>query len=286
MADIQTFDDFLNGIITDYQAQKPDVDIAPATLVFIKSAATASMLWGLQKQIEYCGKKPFPDLCNLDDLKHLAQIKSVQDIESYIDSDGNYSRLVDVVMSLFQNPPAAGNKYDWVRWSQGIQYDHTSYIETCVKAFQFENKRFSGSVDIAIVSDMTEEEGEEQEPSAELIAAVTAKLESERNLGIAKEFLVHAPEKVLQGVAMEVSDGEQNVTSDILAQMTADIIDYMKSVPVGGSFYPAQIEAIAINAGVNVESITPSVPVPVSSGPDTFERIWPDEDEIDITEAA
>jgi uncharacterized phage protein gp47/JayE len=283
MADIVTFDDFLNGILLDYRGQNPDVDISPATLAFIKSASIASMLWGMQKQIEETGKKPFPDLCSLEDLKHWGQIKGIQNVDSLIDTDGNYTRLANAVLEAMQNPQSAGNKFDWKRWSMDCVNDHISYMEKCANAFTFENKRNSGSVDVVIISDRTESDGGEQDPSSELLAVVTAKLEEERNLGIASDFMVYAPSKVVTAVYMTVSAGTKLVTDAILSSIQSQITDYLKSIPVGGTLYKAQLEAIAINNGVNVESLTPSDNVLVANGPNTYERIWPDTNNISIT---
>jgi len=281
----KSFDEFLNEILTDYHGQSPDVDTAPATLVFIKSACIASVLWGLYKQIDETGKKPFPDKCNLDDLKHWAQIKGILNIDSYIDSDGTYTALAAEVLSRMQNPGGGGNKFDWPRWAGECQYDHGTYVESVLKTKAWENKRYTGSVDIVITSNRTNAQGGEQEPTAELIEAVEDYLESKRTLGVASDFLVHTATKVLQAVSMELSDGDVQVTDAMLEEIASDIIDYMKSIIPGGTLYRGQLEAIASNRGVNVESISPEVNVTVQCGPDVWERIWPDVDNISITKA-
>jgi hypothetical protein len=285
MSTNDSFDDFVNKMLTDYQGQDPTIDIAPATLTFIKTAAYASMLWGLQKQIIETGKKPFPDVCNLVDVKHWAQIKGIPNIDSFIDADGNFSRLADEVLSRMQNAEAGGNEKDWVRWAKECSFDHVSYMEYCIKAKVFEDKRYTGSVDIVIVSDRTENDGGEQVPSSQLLSAVYDYLESQRTLGVAKNFVVVAPEKVLQSVAMNASDGSSRVTNEIIDTIKNNVIDYLKSLDPGATMYRAQLEAIAINLGVNVDSIYPDSNITVSAGPESYERIWPDVDNITIAQA-
>jgi uncharacterized phage protein gp47/JayE len=279
----RTFDELLNDILADYQGQDPPVDTAKATMVFIKSAAIASALWGLANQLKDTAKNPFYDQCNLDDLRHHAQIKGVLNIDSYIDSDGNFTALVAEVGSRYQNPGGIGNKYDWPRWANGQTFDHDSYIETCVNAFPFENKRYPGSVDIVIVSDRTEAQGGEQDPSDELCASIASLFESKRNLGIASDLIVWQPTKLSQAFTLTVSDNIVAATDEVCALIKSDIVDYMKSIAPGSTWYRSQVEALAISRGVNVESITPNANVAVISGPDEFQRIWPDVDNSSVT---
>lgn len=281
----KSFDEFLNDILADYRSQKPDADTAAATLIFIKSACFASALWGLNNQINETGKKPFPDKCNLDDLKHWAQIKGILNIDAYIESNGTFTALASEVLSRMQNPGGGGNKTDWERWAGECSYDHGTYVEMVFKTRPWEDKRYTGSVDIVITSNRTNAQGGEQEPTDELIQTVSDYIESRRSLGIAKDFLVHGATKVLQGVSMSLSDGDVQVSDALIDAIEGDIIEYMKGIIPGGTLYRAQLEAIANNRGVNIESILPDENITVLSGPDVYERIWPDVDNISIVEA-
>lgn len=275
-----SLDDFLNQILLDYQGQEPDVDRSAATLLFIKSAAVAGALWALRQQQKNDARKPFPDQCDLPDLIHHASIIGLTDISSYIDDDGTFSRLAAQVLDHDQNPEGAGNKNDWPSWAKECSYDHGAYVEHVADAKCYENKRYVGSIDVCVVSDRTEAQGGEQEPSAELLAAVEAHLEEKRNLGIASKFLVHAFAKVPQALGLDVSSGTVTATEDVLSEIKADIVAFMKGIRGGGTYYPALVEGLAIARGVIPVVLNPNANVTVQTGPNAYQRIWPDIDNI------
>jgi uncharacterized phage protein gp47/JayE len=278
----QTFESFLNQILLDYQGQEPDVDRSKATLVFIKSACVAGALWGLAQEEKNIARIPFPDQCDLPDLIHHATLKGIQDISSYIEGDGTFPRLVSAVLNADQDPLGAGNENDWEAWAKSCSYDHGDYIEHVTDARAFEDKRYLGSVDILVVSDRTEAQGGEQDPSPELQAAVYSFCAAQRSLGVASDFAVRAPTKLLQALTLQVSSGTAQVTSDLLSAVNADIVSFFKSLRVGDTYLPVLISGLAIARGLIPVSLAPDLNVPMQIGPAVYQRAWPDIANIDV----
>jgi hypothetical protein len=282
MAVIDSFDEMLAQTLADIKAQDPSADISPATLLFIKTAAYTSADWAVASYLKQVARKPFPDLCLLDDLKHWATIKGVKSIDSYIDADGNFSRLVSEVLSRMQDPQSGGNAKDWPRWAKDCIFDHGDWIEHITWAKAYENKRYVGSVDIVIESDTPATVSEEIVPTNDLFAVVLAYLDSQRSIGIASDFRVNTAAKKHQGILLQVSSGAVETTLATLSQVQQAVIDYMKALPPGDTLYPAQIEAIAINAGLNIVNNSLAVPVVPLTGPSVYERLWPEDAGVSV----
>lgn len=110
----------------------------------------------------------------------------------------------------------------------------------------------------------------EEQVSAELVTSVETYLASKRPQGV-WDFEVYGVTKKVQNVTVEVTGDAAD-----LAVVKARIDAHMKSLSGGKGLYVAQIVSLAIDADAeNATVSTPSADVPVTWGPNTYERIWP-----------
>jgi uncharacterized phage protein gp47/JayE len=238
MAFQKTFDELLNDLLTDYRNQLPEADTAQGSLIFIKSAATASALWGLYQALGYLADQIFPDTADSASLEHHAYIRGLARKVGETDAD-LLARLLDYI----RRPPAGGNKYDYVKWALAVTGVKAAY---CIPEGQG-----PGSVDVVIVADAVLTGSEI--PDAELLAAVKAYIDDVRPV-TAKYTRALAAEFVEQDVAMAVSGA--NVDR---AQIALDIAAYLGSFVPGQVLYPAQLITIAVTNGADgVNLATPA----------------------------
>ena len=139
---LEDFDSLLNAILTDYKNQFPGVDTSQGSLIYFKSACTASALWGIYKYQDYIANQIFPDTSDSNSLDHHGAIYNV--LRKYGESDTDYlTRL----LAFIQQPPAGGNANDYVQWSLAV---------TNVKnAWCFPLAQGLGTVDVVITANST-----------------------------------------------------------------------------------------------------------------------------------
>ena len=136
------FDTLLNSILTDYQNQFPGIDLSQGSLVFIKSACTASALWGLYKHQDWVANQIFPDTCDTNNLNHHAWLRDIARTAGELD-DAMLARVLEYI----RRPPAGGNKYDYVKWAMSI--------DNVAAAWCFPIARGLGTVDVVILANST-----------------------------------------------------------------------------------------------------------------------------------
>lgn len=270
MSFLKDVDDILNEILTSYQNQLPDVDRSKGTLVFIKSACLASMLWGLYKYQDYIARQIFPDTADTAFLEKHAARRGLTRLPGETDAS-----LLGRLLAVLRQPPAGGNKSDWELWALQGLYTHdaglnTEWIENVKTAICYPNARGIGTVNIGITSDRSET-GYEEIATADLISAVSTIVEANRPI-TAFDFQVIGATRKTSDVTMVVpglSAGDQEL-------IRSDIEAFMKSLPIGKTLYRAQLISIAIDRGADTVTLsTPASDVTVLTGPTTYERIWP-----------
>ena len=101
--------------LQDMANQAPDVDVAQATLTFMGIACHSSALWGIYKYMQYIARSKFPDSCDSVDLQHFAATYNI----ALLPGESDASLLARVLQRL-QNPPAGGNKYDYMEWARSV----------------------------------------------------------------------------------------------------------------------------------------------------------------------
>jgi len=225
MAFQKSFDDILNGLLADHANQDPEADISKGSLIFIKSAAQASALWGLYKQLEYQARQIFPDTSDRENLEHHATVRGLPLIPSETDV-----ALLARILDYIRRPPAGGNKYDYVRWAKEIAGVASAW---CISGGQG-----PGTVDIMVLSDPALTGSEI--PTAELLADVRAHLVDICPENV-KFLRALAPEVLLQDVTIARIGAEYQA-----AAAAADITVYLQSMLPGQALYLGQLTSLAL----------------------------------------
>jgi len=110
---LKDFDGLLEEILRRYQNLDPAPDITQGSIVYIKAACLASMLWGLYKYQDYLADQIFLDTADTDSLNHWAL--GIFGIARLTDeTDHDYAQRV---MEYLQMPPAGGTAKDYRDWS-------------------------------------------------------------------------------------------------------------------------------------------------------------------------
>lgn len=239
MAFERTFDEILNGILTDFQNIFPSVDVSQGSLAYMKAAGYASALWGLYKYQEWIKRQAFPDTADTEALEHHAWVRGIPRTAG--ESDADYlARLLDYI----RMPPAGGNEYDYEKWAEEVDGVHAAY--------SFPLAQGAESVDVVIVANATTTGSEI--PSQALIDAVAANIKDVRPVG-ARFVRVLAPTVVSQAVTMT------GVGSALSAAVQADIEAYLAGFEPGQELYLPQLSAIATKNG----AANPVISVPAAT---------------------
>lgn len=231
----KSFDELLNGILTDYQNQFPEADTAQGSLIFVKSACLASALWGLYKYQEYIERQIFPDTADTDHLEHHAWVRGLARLPGESDA-ALLARLLDYI----QRPPAGGNKYDYVKWAMSIA--------GVTQAFCIPLAQGLGTVDVVIIADKAATGSEV--PTEELIDTVKAYIDDVRPVTYSV-FRVLGPTIVEQDVTMAVTGAGADV-----ARIASDITDYLNGLAAGEDLFTARLIQIAVNGGAETVNLT------------------------------
>jgi uncharacterized phage protein gp47/JayE len=249
MAFEKTFDEILNGILTDFQNIFPSVDVSQGSLAYMKAAGYASALWGLYKYQEWIKRQAFPDTADTEALEHHAWVRGISRTAGENDAD-YLVRLLDYI----RMPPAGGNKYDYEKWAEAVDGVHAAYA--------FPLAQGAESVDVVIVANTTT--GSEI-PSQALIDAVAACIEDVRPVG-ARFVRVLAPTIVSQALTMT------GVGSALAATVQSDIAAYLTRFEPGQELYLPQLLSIATENG----AVNPVILVPAATvTPQPYEMLRP-----------
>lgn len=251
MAFQKSFNDILNGLLADHVNQDPASDIAKGGLIFMKSAAQASALWGLYKQLEYEARQIFPDSSDRENLEHHVTVRGLPLIVGETDVE-LLARLLDHI----RRPPAGGNKYDYVRWAKEIA--------GVLQAWPVSGGQGPGTVDVVILAD-AELTGSEI-PTAELLAQVRARIVDICPNDV-KYLRVLAPEVLLQDVTI-ARIGALYPS----AYAEADITAYLQSFLPGQALYLGQLTSLAL--GGDAGDATPTLPA-ASVAPTGYQMLRP-----------
>jgi uncharacterized phage protein gp47/JayE len=240
---VPTYDALLNTILTDYVNQEfrdSDGNVIPAdtskgSLIYVKSAAIASTLWGLYQHQRWVADQIFPDTADVEYLEHHAYIRGISKKTGETNAE-LLARLLDYI----RRPPAGGNKYDYVKWALEITNVSAAY---CIPLGQG-----LGTVDLVLLSDTTATGSEI--PTAALLASVREYIVDLCPTHV-KSLRVLAPEIVNQAVTMAVTGSSANLTA-----IAADITSYMQALIPGQPLYRAQLANIAIQNGADDATVT------------------------------
>lgn len=227
---IPTYDELLNTILTDYVNQFPGVDISKGSLVYVKSAAHASALWGLYRHQEYISNQMFPDTSDTASLEHHAYVRGLARKPGESDAD-LLSRLLDYI----RRPPAGGNKYDYIKWSLEVAGVKSAYCFPLANGL--------GTVDVVIAADPVLTGS--VIPDADLLAEVKAYIDDVRSV-TAWGVRILAPEILTVNVSVTAIGAGAN-----RPQTVADITAYLNTFQPGQVLYLAQLVNLAIVNGAD-----------------------------------
>jgi uncharacterized phage protein gp47/JayE len=249
----KSFDELLDGLLTDWRNQFPEADTSQGSLIFFKSACLASALWGIYRYQDWIAQQIFPDTADSANLEHHAWIRGVTRRVGETDSE-LLARLLDWI----RRPPAGGNKGDYVKWALEVA--------NVARAWCFPVPQGPGSVDVVLTAAAST--GSEI-PNQALLDAVTAHIDAVRPVG-AQTMRILPPVIVTQDVTMSVTG---SVTPEAVeAQVSALLSD----LEPGATLYRSQLFAAAIRAGATNAVITvPAADVPASIAGGAYEMFRP-----------
>jgi uncharacterized phage protein gp47/JayE len=231
MAFQKTFDELLNGLLTDYRNQFPEADLSQGSLLFIKSACYASALWGLYQHQEYVARQIFPDTADTARLEQHAWTRGLSRNAGETDA-ALLARLLDYI----RRPPAGGNRYDYVKWAlevSGVAAAH------CIPTGQG-----PGTVDLIIMGDGW------ATPSDALLAAVYAHV---TDLHPAASLLTRVLPPELVPVDVTITLNAPGVNPTVVTQ---NITDYLTSLGLGQSLFRSQLISLALGASAGDVTVT------------------------------
>lgn len=73
----RTYDELRDALLTDYANQMSGADTSAGSDIYIRSAATASALWGLYQYQGWIARQVFPDTADSSELEHHASIRGL-----------------------------------------------------------------------------------------------------------------------------------------------------------------------------------------------------------------
>lgn len=230
----KSFEELLDGVLTDYRNQFPDIDTAQGSLVFLKSACLASALWGVYQYQHYIGKQIFPDTCSSDNLKHHAWVRGLTPVAGETDAE-----LLTRLLEIIRRPPAGGNKYDYVRWAKAV--------DNVAAAWCYPIAQGDGTVDVVILADIST--GNEI-PNQALLDAVAAHINDLRPV-THSQLRVLAPTVQATAVTMAVTGASVDK-----ALITAEITAMLNAMEPDETLYLARLTSIAIQYGAINATLT------------------------------
>jgi uncharacterized phage protein gp47/JayE len=107
------FNELLNEILTSYRNQFPG-EVTQGSVLFIKATCTASMLWGLYRQLDKAADQIFVSTA---DRAHAERHAAEYGIPTQGLSD---AQIVEAVLEAKRSKAAGGNRYDYVAWANSV----------------------------------------------------------------------------------------------------------------------------------------------------------------------
>jgi len=267
------FDALFQQMVTDWQNQNADADISRGSLIYLKSACLASVLWGIYKYQDWIARQIFPDTAETAYLEHHAWTRAITRLSGESDA-----ALLARVLDDIRRPPAGGNQYDYIKWALEIDGVARAY---CVPLAQG-----LGTVDVIILADAAVT-GSEIPSSSARIGAVTSvgacKLNDsggtfEADHAVAAGDIVENPLRGTRTTVASVDSGTQlTLAADIFAYVgepyiihcqtgTSTSVSAGKLVDSAGDFQDATYTVKKGDIAENVTDALEATVVSVDSG--------------------
>jgi len=140
MAFQRDFNELLNEILTAYK-NNVGGEITEGSVLFVKAACTASMLWGLYQTVARAADQIFVETA---DRQHLERHAA----EYGIPTDGRPDvEIVDDLLAAKRSKAAGGNRYDYAAWAREV----TLYDEHITDVQIIPLAQGEGTFDIVVV---------------------------------------------------------------------------------------------------------------------------------------
>jgi hypothetical protein len=239
---LRDFDDLLQTILTDYGNLDPSPDTTAGSIVYIKAACLASMLWGLYRYQDYLSKQIFPDTADSDNLNHHGYVYGIGRKSGESDSD-----YLARILAFIQQPPAGGNRKDFETWTTSTPAvaGVTGSFTIASATVQIPGDLVSpavppGNVDIVCLPNDESILG--TTGMRDLVYAAYTGIEGVRPVTANQ---VHVYEAIPQLVPIEVKVvGPIDVTVG-----ASDIAAYMATLKPGDPLYKSKVESLCIEDG-------------------------------------
>lgn len=127
-----TVDQILQRMIVDAKNYNPTIKISQGTENYIRFAASASVIWGVYKQLDWTLDQIFPTTMNQESLEQWANNRGLD----Y--SNLTASELLTLILSYLRNPKSGGKPSDYERWA--FEASSTG------RAIELESTMISGSM--------------------------------------------------------------------------------------------------------------------------------------------
>jgi len=223
------FDELLNEVLTEYQTQFPGA-VTQGSVLFLKAACTASMLWGLYRQLDRAADQFFvasADRANIE--RHAAEFG--------IPTAGRTdAQIVDDVLAAKRSKLAGGNRYDYVAWAKEVYYDHPYTLgdgsvqyerERVIDAYVEPLAQGEGSFDIIVRTNRTA-------VSDEIAAKVREVCLERRPIGSGIPERIRAVKAVGYHIGVHIKG--QGAAWDVNATRAA-IVEYVSGLGLGSVLY-------------------------------------------------
>lgn len=234
----KSFDELLNGILTDFRNQNPDVDTSQGSLIFIRSACLASVSWGIYKYQDWISRQIFPDTADTENLEHHAWVRGLSRTAGETDAE-----YLDRLLTYIRRPPAGGNKYDYEKWAKELDY--------VAQAWCFPLGQGLGTVDVVILAD-AETTGSEL-PSSHAMTGTATSVTANKLVDSAADF---------SGAALPARIGDIACNDDLATEAVVTAIDSATQLTLSADIFTAvgqayTLKSLTVQAKAHIDDVRP-----------------------------
>jgi uncharacterized phage protein gp47/JayE len=238
MAFQKSFNELLNEILTNYRNQFPG-DVTPGSVLFVKASCTASMLWGLYRQLDRAADQMFVGTADrAHKERHAAEF-------GIVTAGKTDAEITDAVLEAKRSKLAGGNRYDYAAWArEAMLGDESVTYAAVVELAQGED-----TFDIVVVS--TNRDGETNLPvnaSQGLLDKVKSLCQSRRPVGSGFSWGMRVVAAAVKRVSVRIQGTGANWNKEATAQ---SVIDYVNGLVPGQKLVRALLVAMAHEYGAD-----------------------------------
>jgi len=221
----QDFNGLLNQILTDYR-NRFESEITEGSVLFIRAACTASMLWGLYRMLDKVSDQMFVETADRAyKERHAAEF-------SIVTAGKTDAQIVDEVLAAKRSKMSGGNRYDYIAWAREVTLDN----EYITYAMVVPLARGEGTFDIVVVG--SDNQGR---ASTEICARINDLIQERRPIGAGFSWGVRICYSIPTNIEVKISGTGANWNQ--IATRDA-IRAYINELLPGEILYVSQILSI------------------------------------------